>query len=224
MEPELQSWCLAPLLVEASIKTNTGGVFNGFYKDHSGVGCFGGQARKGLSRITAPIRLHLPVWRTGPPVHVRCCDQDAVELLSQLPDNSLDLVYLDPPYNQHSYGSNYFMLNVLATNVAPDNVSPVSGIPSDWKRSDFNSRRKAPDAFRALLAQATRVAEYVLLSYSNEGFLKEDEWLKLFASLHLSHRCFHKTHGAYGASRNYHKRAKTVTEMLFLVGRELPVA
>ena len=25
----------------------------------------------------------------------------------------LDLAYFDPPYNQHPYGSNYFMLNLL---------------------------------------------------------------------------------------------------------------
>jgi adenine-specific DNA-methyltransferase len=31
VEPELQAYCLAPLLVKASIHTNTAGVFKGFY-------------------------------------------------------------------------------------------------------------------------------------------------------------------------------------------------
>ena len=36
-------------------------------------------------------------------------NEDINILIDKLPDN-FDLVYLDPPYNQHPYGSNYFML------------------------------------------------------------------------------------------------------------------
>jgi len=32
---------------------------------------------------------------------------------------------LDPPYNQHPYGSNYFMLNLLADYREPADVSAV---------------------------------------------------------------------------------------------------
>lgn len=220
VEPELRPWCLAPLLVEASIKTNTGGVFKGFYKDRNGVGCFGGEARNSLSRIMAPVELSAPVWNPHPPARVRCFNMDAIDLLNQLPENSLDLVYLDPPYNQHAYGSNYFMLNVLARNKAPVKVSRVSGIPTDWKRSDFNSRQKAHGAFIALVDRATRVASYVLLSYNNEGFLSEDDWRELTLYLGLHCERFEATHNAYRASRNLHKRSKTVSELLFLVSRQ----
>ena len=36
--------------------------------------------------------------------------EDTVGLSKKL--QNLDVVYLDPPYNQHPYGSNYFMLNL----------------------------------------------------------------------------------------------------------------
>ena len=38
-------------------------------------------------------------------------NRDILEIISEMP--MLDLVYLDPPYNQHPYGSNYFMLNTI---------------------------------------------------------------------------------------------------------------
>ena len=46
-----------------------------------------------------------------------------MELAADLPP--LDLVYLDPPYNQHPYGSNYFMLNLLVDYRAPLKPSPA---------------------------------------------------------------------------------------------------
>src|ERR1019366_7638156 len=54
-----------------------------------------------------------------------------------------DVAYFDPPYNQHPYGSNYFMLNLLLSYEEPRETSRVSGIPTSWQRSDYNVRSKA---------------------------------------------------------------------------------
>ena len=53
-------------------------------------------------------------------------NDDTNEVIKKL--NDLDLIYLDPPYNQHPYGSNYFMLNTIAKNQLGDFISSVSGI------------------------------------------------------------------------------------------------
>ena len=45
---------LAPLLVQASIHTNTSGVFKGFHKK-DGLGCFGGRGENALDRIKKEI-------------------------------------------------------------------------------------------------------------------------------------------------------------------------
>ena len=47
VEPEIQNYLLAPLLIKASIHTNTAGVFKGFYKDGE-LGCFGGKGKNAL--------------------------------------------------------------------------------------------------------------------------------------------------------------------------------
>ena len=62
LEEELKPFFLAPLLAEASVHANTGGVFKGFYKDSAtGVGKFGGNGENALSRILGPITLQKPV-------------------------------------------------------------------------------------------------------------------------------------------------------------------
>ena len=70
------------------------------------------------------------------------------ELIKELPP--IDLAYLDPPYNQHPYGSNYFMLNTILNNEVGKKISKVSGIPADWKRSDYNYEKSASDSIRDL--------------------------------------------------------------------------
>lgn len=67
--------------------------------------------------------------------------------------DEVDVVYLDPPYNQHPYGSNYFLLNLLVNYERPNDFSKVSGIPPDWNRSYYNKRAKAEDTlFEAIMS------------------------------------------------------------------------
>ena len=85
----------------------------------------------------------------------------------------LDLVYVDPPYNQHPYGSNYFMLDLLVRYERPERVSRVSGIPPDWQRSGYNVRARSLPLLRDLLE--TVDAPFLLVSFNDEGFISTDE-------------------------------------------------
>ena len=58
----LQPYFLAPLLTQASVHTNTSGVFKGFHKNAAGIGQFGGRGRNALQRILAPISIPLPIF------------------------------------------------------------------------------------------------------------------------------------------------------------------
>jgi adenine-specific DNA-methyltransferase len=93
---------------------------------------------------------------------------DANALAPQLAD--IDLVYIDPPYNQHSYFSNYHIWETFVRNDAP----PAYGIAKkrlDCKteKSAYNSRRQAAAAFADLLS-AIR-APWLLVSFNSEGYL-----------------------------------------------------
>lgn len=210
-----QPYCLVPLLNKASINTNTGGVFKGFYKDNN-LGKFGGKKETNLSRIMKPIRLDMPIW-SNDPFHVECHNRDVNEFIKVLPNN-IDLIYLDPPYNQHPYGSNYFMLNVIAENKEPVDVSRVSGIPKNWNRSDYNYYESAVKSMRDLLAHSTEKSKYVLLSYNNEGIIEDKDWEKLFQDYHIQKHEI--KYNAYRASRNLGNRSDKVMERMYLITKK----
>jgi adenine-specific DNA-methyltransferase len=211
---DIQVYCLVPLLIKASIHTNTAGVFKGFYKK-DGIGCFGGSGENALDRITQRITLSMPLWSPEPPP-CRCFHMNINELVEQLEDKEFDLIYLDPPYNQHPYGSNYFMLNLIARGGFPDtDVSPVSGIPKGWNTSAFNYRASAIESMKDLLQKSLKKASYVLISYNNEGTISSEEWIQLLEPYTFTR--FEFDYPAYKGSRNLANRSKRVVEIMYLV-------
>ena len=100
-----RSILISNLLYESATHTNTSGVFKAYHKE------FGGHGKDALTRILGQIELHPnELIDSGRDVFVY--NQDANKLVKELP--AMDVVYLDPPYNQHQYGSNYHMLNTIA--------------------------------------------------------------------------------------------------------------
>lgn len=208
---EIQPLLLAPLLAEASVHVNTSGVFKGFYKNADGKGQFGGHGRNALQRILSDIELQMPVlsrFDCESIIH----QEDANTLADKLPE--VDLAYLDPPYNQHPYGSNYFLLNLLVDYVRPQEISRVSGIPSDWKRSRYNQKREAADALFELIGKIR--AKYCLISYNSEGFIPHEEFIQRLKRQGEVRVC-QTPYNTFRGSRNLHKRPIHVTEFMYLV-------
>ncbi|MEI8082712.1 MAG: DNA adenine methylase [Actinomycetes bacterium] len=214
LDADHRTMLLGPLLVSASVHANTGGVFKGFYKDRiTGIGKLGGTNADALVRITGSIRLEPPVLSRFES-QIRVAQGDA-KVVAQSVSN-IDLTYLDPPYNQHPYGSNYFMLNLIATNRAPQTTSTVSGIPTDWQRSRYNVRRHAAGALHDLIAHLD--SRFVLISYSDEGFIRPHEMHDLLASFGTT-TVTDIRYPTYRASRNLGSRPLHVTEHLYLLER-----
>lgn len=207
----MQPFLLGPLLSEASIHANTSGVFKGFYKDGQGIGCFGGNKGDALERIKGNIALQMPVWS-----NFSCESEmhrmDANKLAVSLPP--LDLIYLDPPYNQHPYGSNYFMLNLIADYKRPEHISQVSGIPEDWNRSSYNSKISAGNSLFQLVESCN--ASHVLVSYNSEGFVPHKEFLSLMKRLGKL-TVLETSYNTFRGSRNLHARPIMVKEYLYLL-------
>ena len=211
---EMRRLLLGPLLSKASIHANTGGVFKGFYKDkHTGIGKFGAAAGDAVSRILAPIELEVPVMSMIETEH-EVYQQDANALAPDL--GEFDLVYIDPPYNQHPYGSNYFMLNLLTEYERPREVSKVSGIPTDWNRSGYNVRKQALPLLDNLFASIP--ARFLLVSFNSEGYVTTDE-IKAALEKHGRVDEMIVKYNTYRASRNLRDRDIHVHEHLFLLDR-----
>ncbi|RJR30887.1 MAG: DNA modification methylase [Candidatus Latescibacterota bacterium] len=205
---------LGPLLGEASVHANTAGVFKGFYKNRqTGIGQFGGSGADALGRITGEIRLEPPVLSRHE-CEVEVFQSDAAAAARGLRD--LDLAYLDPPYNQHPYGSNYFMLNLLVRYERPERVSRVSGIPAHWRRSGYNVRARSLPLLRELVAAID--APFLLVSFSDEGFVAPSAMLSMLEEAGKV-ETFETRYNAFRGSRSFANRPLHVTERLFLVER-----
>lgn len=222
---EYQDYFIAPLLSEASIHANTAGIFKGFYKNSkTGAGQFGGNGKNALSRIKGKI--HLPF----PELSEFCCKtrvfrRDANTLVASEDlynwpelglEQQFDLAYLDPPYNQHPYGSNYFMLNLVADYKRPDseNISRVSGIPRDWNRSAYNKKKKVAEVFIELVKNIR--AKYVLVSFNSEGFIEKDLMIELLSQCGKV-EVLESEYNTFRGSRNLNAREIHVKEYLFLL-------
>ncbi len=170
---------MAALLLEASVHTNTSGVFKAFHRG------FGGHGKDALRRIMGRMRLEVPILPELQPAIVT--REDAASLVGRY---SADIIYCDPPYNQHQYGSNYHVLNTLLrwdglprpmNGAGPDGASRIAGIPQDWKRtrSAFCSRRQATGAIAAVLDACD--SRHLVFSWNADAHLSGDELIELLA-------------------------------------------
>jgi len=215
VEEDITNYCLVPLLNKASINTNTAGVFKGFYKKDN-IGWFGGKGEFALSRITKPIRLDIPVWNCSI-YKAFPSNKDINVLVDELPNN-IDVMYLDPPYNQHPYGSNYFMLNVIAKNEEPIEISNVSGIPTNWNKSNYNKHTSAVESMKKLMSEGLSKSTYLLISYNNEGIITQSNWKILFEPYNV--KKYEINYDTYKGSRNLKDRSDKVIEIMYLVSKK----
>lgn len=168
VSPREVSAVLASLVYAASYVSNTSGLFNGF---HNG---WGGKTGTALYRIRSRMTLALPrLCDNGRSNEVLACD---AQVLAET-GRAWDVAYLDPPYNQHPYGSNYHILNSLVLWDKPEVSADIkrgekSAIRQDWKtarRSLYTYKSEATGAFTRLVG-ALRVG-IILVSYSTEGLI-----------------------------------------------------
>ncbi|MBP8689668.1 DNA adenine methylase [Patescibacteria group bacterium] len=210
VDPKYKKYCLANLLIESSIHTNTSGVFKGFHKKN-GIGHFGGNGENALTRILGEINLEVPIF-SDVETEYEVYQKDINQLVKEIPE--VDLAYYDPPYNQHPYGSNYFMLNIINGGKPIEIQDGVSGIAKEWNKSKYNKRQEAELVMDDLLKNTK--AKYILISYNNEGIIPIDNFQKLLEK-HGSWTLFEQEYNTYRGSRNLSNRSIMVKELLWLL-------
>lgn len=213
---DYRKFFLAPLLSEASIRTNTSGFFKSFYKSKkTNIGKFGGEGENALYRIKSKIRLPKPIF-SNYPSKVNLYNEDANLLARKLHD--IDITYIDPPYNEHPYGSNYFMLNTIVNNELGEDLSKVSGIPNKWNKSQFNKKKHALRSFEDLIANLD--SKYILVSYNNEGII-DIEKMKETLSKYGELRVKEVKYVTFKGCRNRQERNGNTMEYLLTLKKNL---
>lgn len=171
---------LSPMLYQACYTSNTSGVFKGF---HNG---WGGQTGTALYRILSHFELKPAVFfNNGQENFV--LQMNAINVPTYLEENGIvaDIAYLDPPYNQHPYASNYHVLNTITLWDKPPLTEKIQGrnkaaIRQDWqtdRRSAYNYKATALDEYQKTVLYLKSTARYILTSYSTDGYIPLEDML-----------------------------------------------
>ena len=132
------------------------------------------------ARSMRPLELRVPELIPG---RGRAIRGDACSLVATPALADIDLAYLDPPYNQHRYDSNYHVWETIVAWDAPPHYG-IAAKREDLRdpatRSVFNGRRTMPVALAQVLAELS--AEVTVLSYNDESWLTVDELRELCAA------------------------------------------
>jgi adenine-specific DNA-methyltransferase len=118
-----------------------------------------------------PLELRVPELLDGPG---RAVQGDAVELAPAL--GHFDLAYLDPPYNQHRYFTNYHVWETMVAWDAPEAYGVArkrvdARDPST--HSAFNSKRTMAGALGSVVASVD--CDVLVLSYNDESWFALEE-------------------------------------------------
>ena len=151
LEPELEAIALTSLMEAADRVDSTVGVQMAYLK-------------RWAPRAYQPLRLRVPEMLDGGG-SASCLE--AHEAASRFP---VDLAYLDPPYNQHSYLGNYHVWESLVRWDKPEVYGvAMKRVDVRERSSPFNRRGRIVEALRAVL-DAVR-ARHIVVSFSDEGHL-----------------------------------------------------
>lgn len=154
IEDNLYYFLLASLLESADKIANTASVYGAFLK----------HIKKSASKELVLQPAHFIENDNSHQVF----NTDSNELIKEI---SGDILYLDPPYNQRQYSSNYHMLNTITKY---DNFIPKgkTGL-REYNRSDYSKKNKVHNSFEDLIKNAK--FKYIFLSYNNEGLMSEND-------------------------------------------------
>ena len=123
------------------------------------------------------LELRIPELIAGPGESRR---GDATLLVDDLP--AVDLAYLDPPYNQHRYFTNYHVWESLVRWDFPDYYGVACkriDARDPAARSAFDSKKTMPAALRSTIAHVR--ARLVVVSYNDESWVEPAQimaWLR----------------------------------------------
>ena len=166
LEPELKAIALVSLMEAADRVDSTAGVQMAYMKSWAG-------------RALKPLTLRMPDVLPG--VAAGACKAtrgDAVEIAGQI---EADLVYLDPPYNQHSYLGNYHCWESLVLWDKLESYGVANKrIDVKTRKSPFNSKPGIAPALSSVVGSLA--APNLIVSFNDEGYLSRAQLVEMLSA------------------------------------------
>jgi adenine-specific DNA-methyltransferase len=165
LDDELEAIALVSLMEAADRVDSTCGVQMAYLK-------------KWAARALQPMVLRVPELSDASRGVCMATQQEASLAVAS---HEVDVAYLDPPYNQHSYLGNYHIWETLVRWDQPETYGVAQKrIDCKTRKSAFNGKRSMYQALAEVIGQVQ--AKVILVSFSNEGYLRRDELEGLLSS------------------------------------------
>lgn len=165
---------LATILTSADSVSNVPAVYGCYLKN------FKEKAKKDFKLV--PIHTN----QTSPNKHSKTFNKDILDdfIFDYFTNYKMDLVYLDPPYNERQYSKNYFPLNAIAKTPEELKDEPElkgkTGIPQDCFISTFCKKGKViEESFEKLFKNLN--TKWIFLSYNSESIIEKDRMIQLMS-------------------------------------------
>ncbi|MDR0340856.1 MAG: DNA adenine methylase [Mycoplasmataceae bacterium] len=126
------------------------------------------------------------------------------------------ILYLDPPYNERQYGSNYHLLNTIA--IYDEFIPKGKTGLRKYTPSKYSSKNTVKQEFEDLINKAK--FNYIFLSYNNEGLMTGDE-IKEIMSKYGKYELYEKEYRRFKADTKRNYSADKTIECLHFLEKEL---
>jgi adenine-specific DNA-methyltransferase len=150
------NFLLASIITSVDKVANTSVVYGAFLKEYKKA------ALKPLQ--IKPIHMNIKNNKHNKVYHMKMEDL--------IVDETFDIVYLDPPYNQRQYSANYSPLNYIAQ-YEDIELTGKTGLIKDYNKSNFCKKTTIKETF--INAINNIKCKYLILSYNNEGLMSFDD-------------------------------------------------
>jgi adenine-specific DNA-methyltransferase len=166
LEPELKAVVLVALMEAADRVDSTAGLQMAYMK-------------RWAPRALKALELRLPDLLPGVAAgSCKATQGDAVEIADQV---EADLVYLDPPYNQHSYLANYHCWESLVLWDKPETYGVArKRVDVKTRKSAFNSKPGIGPALQSVVERLK--APNLIVSFNDEGYLSRDDLVAMLSA------------------------------------------
>lgn len=149
------AYLLASLIESISYISNTAGVYGSFLKHWD-------------PRAHKKLELFRVASKNNIPVSLKVYNKKIEDIIEEV---ECDILYLDPPYTQNQYGTQYHILETLALYDNPS-ISKITGSRSTSSlRSDWSKNLNSHILFDKIIAKTN--AKHIIFSYSVDGFLSK---------------------------------------------------
>lgn len=189
---KIEKWHVDKLITENEYYFLISSLVNSADKHANVLSVYGAYLKKFRQKALFPFKLTASEVIVNDQEH-EVYNADANELVGKI---TPDILYIDPPYNDRQYASNYHLLETIARYDNPVIYGKTGLRHYEDQRSLYCYKNFAKETLQKLLDESQ--AKYIFISYSNEGIIPFEDMKEMLSKK-----------GKYGVFETKHTRYRT---------------